>query len=282
MGVCIRPYSNPISNQILPMAQSPIGVLREATAIDAAVADALAADAPAADALAGIRATPCAGLDSARIAAALRRSILDGAYAYGDKLPAERALARLFSTSRNTVRRALDRLEESRLIMRRVGSGTFVSHAPGGGEDEISEITSPLELIEVRLALEPDMARLAVINATPRDIERLEEALRRVEGSGPDAERFTRADQGFHQLLAECTHNPLFIWIYRRINAVRGHAQWADMKDKILTAGRIANYNRQHRALFAALRGRNIEGAVAIVTEHLRKARRDLVGAESE
>ena len=225
---------------------------------------------------------PVAGLDSTRIAAALRQSILDGAYAYGDKLPAERALARLFSASRGTVRRALDRLEKTHFVVRRVGSGTFVRHAPGGGEDEISEITSPLELIEVRLALEPDMARLAVINATPRDIDHLEEALRRVEDSGPDAERFTHGDQAFHQLLAECTHNPLFIWIYRRINAVRGHAQWGDMKDKILTAGRIDDYNRQHRALFEALRGRNIEGAGAIVTEHLRKARRDLLGADSE
>ena len=134
----------------------------------------------------------------------------------------------------------------------------------------------------MRLALEPEMARLAVINATPRDIDRLEDALRRVEASGPDAERFTRADQEFHLQLAECTHNPLFIWVYRRINAVRGHAQWADMKDKILTSGRIDDYNRQHRALFEALRGRGIEGAVGIVSEHLRKARRDLVGAESE
>ena len=245
-------------------------------------ADALS-DAPA-DTLGGTAAAPglSAGLGSARIAAALRQSILDGAYAYGDKLPAERELARLFSASRSTVRRALDRLEETRLVIRRVGSGTFVSHAPGGGEDDISEITSPLELIEVRLALEPEMARLAVINATPRDIDRLEDALRRVEASGPDAERFTRADQEFHLQLAECTHNPLFIWVYRRINAVRGHAQWADMKDKILTAGRIDDYNRQHRALFEALRGRGIEGAVGIVSEHLRKARRDLVGAESE
>ena len=53
-----------------------------------------------------------------------------------------------------------------------------------------------------------------------------------------------------------------------------------DMKDKILTADRIAEYNRQHRALYDALRSRQIDGAVRIITEHLEKARSDLLGAD--
>ena len=126
------------------------------------------------------------------------------------------------------------------------------------------------------------MTRLAVVNATGRDLELLAEALAEVENSALDAEAFSRCDEKFHSRLARCTQNQLLISIYDQVNEVRGHAQWADMKDKILTSGRIDDYNRQHRALFEALRGRGIEGAVGIVSEHLRKARRDLVGAESE
>ena len=212
------------------------------------------------------------------IAAELRRAITDGVYAYGERLPPERELAHLFGASRATVRKALDSLEAARLIARRVGSGTFVSYLSRPGEDDIAEITNPLELIEVRLAVEPDMLRIATLNATARDIDRLGETLAWLEGAGADAEDFTRYDQQFHQLLAECTHNPLFIWIYSRINEVRGHAQWHAMKDQILTLERIEEYNRQHRILFEALRSRDVDGAVRIINAHLDKARRDLLG----
>ena len=37
--------------------------------------------------------------------------------------------------------------------------------------------TSPLELIEVRQAVEPQMARLAVLHASARDLETLADAL---------------------------------------------------------------------------------------------------------
>jgi DNA-binding FadR family transcriptional regulator len=219
---------------------------------------------------------------SASIAAELRRAIAEGGYAYGDKLPTERQLARLFKVSRTTVRNALELLERGHLVARRVGSGTFVSYRPVAGEGEIAEITSPLELIEVRLAVEPHATRLAVANATARDLDHLGEALVRLEGSGADTEHFTRWDVEFHQRLAECAHNPLLAWIYGRINEVRRHAQWRAMKDKILTAERIADYNRQHRALYESLRSRDVEKAVGSITEHLEKARCDLLGVDRD
>ena len=67
---------------------------------------------------------------SAAIAARLRQAILSGKYADGERLPAERDLAQHFEASRSTVRKALRRLEESHLVIRRVGSGTFVNHRP--------------------------------------------------------------------------------------------------------------------------------------------------------
>ncbi len=218
---------------------------------------------------------------SAAIAARLRQAILDGRYADGERLPAERDLAQHFEASRSTVREALRRLEESHLVTRRIGSGTFVNHRPAIDPSDIAEMTSPIELIEVRLAIEPQMARLVVVNATARDLERMGEALLRVEGSGGDREYFSRADEQFHLTLAECTRNPLMVWLYRQINDVRSHAQWDGMKDKILTETRIAAYNRQHRELYDALCNRDVDASVRIINEHLEKARRDLLGADA-
>ncbi len=214
---------------------------------------------------------------AAGIAAYLRRAIFDGVYRYGERLPAERQLAAALSSSRTTVREALRMLEQGALVTRRVGSGTYVSFRPETDEDEVAEITNPLELIDVRLAFEPHMARFATINATAKDIEAMAEVLTRLEASGGDANYFTKWDRQFHQLLADATHNALTASIYRHVNHVRGHAQWSAMKDKILSADRIDAYNRQHRALYQALRTRDSEAAIRAITGHLDEARRDLL-----
>jgi len=222
------------------------------------------------------------GEGSAAIAARLRQAILDGTYAFGARLPAERDMAQHFGTSRSTIREALRQLEEQRLLTRRIGSGTFVSHRISPDGDYIAEVTSPLELIDVRLAVEPNIARLAAVNATSRDLDRVGQVMRAVEAAGDDREAFSAADEQFHLLLAECTRNPLMAWLYRQINDVRGHRQWHSMKDKILTPARIRDYNAQHRALYEALRSRDVDGAVATIVRHLEKARSDLVGASKE
>ncbi|MGE0117782.1 MAG: FadR/GntR family transcriptional regulator [Dongiaceae bacterium] len=219
---------------------------------------------------------------SSWITGQLRKAIHDGAYAHGEKLPAERQLADAFGTSRTTVRMALDQLEQERLVTRRVGAGTFVNYRAAAKDDDVTELTSPLELIEVRLALEPHMTRLACVNATARDIDRLSEVMGRIGSICADSEGFTQWDEEFHLAIAECTRNPLLVSLYRQINDVRTHKQWNAMKDKVLTAERIADYNQQHRSLFEAIRSRDVEGAVAIITAHLHQARRQLMGAGSE
>jgi DNA-binding FadR family transcriptional regulator len=217
---------------------------------------------------------------SAWIADQLRQAIIEGTYKFGQKLPAERQLAEAFNASRTTVRLALDRLEMDKLVARRIGSGTFVSFRHPGETDDIAEITSPIELIEARLAMEPYMTRLAVLNAAAKDLEKLFEACDLAEAAGNDAQHWTEWDTQFHIRIAEASHNPLMLWIYRRVNEIRAHDQWAAMRDKVLTPQRIADYNHQHRALAEAIASRDVEGAVAMVTSHLHYARRQLMGAE--
>lgn len=216
---------------------------------------------------------------SARIVNQLRRAILDGAYGYRERVPSERELAAEFGAARGTVRTALKQLEDMNLVTRRPGSGTFVRYRGHGDDEDIAGQTSPLELIEVRLSVEPSVARLAVMHANAQDLERMEEALLRVESCGDDPDSFSRADETFHLALAESTRNPLMVWLYRHINDVRGHAQWSLRKDKILTPERIGEYNAQHRALFAAIESRDTQLAAEIMTRHLEKARSDLLGA---
>ena len=207
----------------------------------------------------------------------LKEAILGGRYRHGQRLPAERDLAEHFGASRGTVREALRRLEEERLLTRRIGSGTFVNVPDTEETGDIADKTSPLELIDVRLALEPSICRLAAVNATRRDLDRLEEIIERLQDA-TDLETFADADEAFHLQIAECTHNPLMIWLYRLTNEVRAHDQWGFMKQKILSSENIDAYNRQHRAIFEALRSRDVETVVTAIRTHLEKARLDLLG----
>ena len=217
------------------------------------------------------------------ISAYLQRAIETGAYSEGDRLPPERQLAETFQAARSTVRRALDQLEKAGLVSRRLGSGTFVGATASANRRHIdlTDQISPLQLIEARLAVEPFTTRLAVLHATRRNLDDMETVLAHAEQSINDKDSFSKWDGEFHLLIAHASGNPLLINVYRQINHVRLHAQWDAMKEKILTPEVVAAYNRQHRAIFNALNERDAQGAYALITEHLEKAREDLVKANS-
>lgn len=217
------------------------------------------------------------GSTTNEVAIQIRNRILEGQYVLDERLPAERHLAEEFSVSRGTIRSVLQILEEQHLVTRQVGSGTYVSHRELTNQQEISSITSPLEMVEVRIALEPQIIKLAIANASYRDLEELHKALRQCEDCGNDAEAFAHADTAFHMTLAHCSKNKLLHWIYERISEVRQFSQWRSMKAKLLTPERIDAYNLQHRAIYEAIAARHTSEAVAIMKKHLQSVHDDLL-----
>lgn len=214
--------------------------------------------------------------DASAIARAIAAAIRGGTHRPGDRLPAERDLATQFGGARGTIRAALDRLERQGLIARRVGSGTFVTEAANPGGD-VADLTSPQELLEARRAVEPQLVRLAVRKATPRDLALLDEALASLEACGDDIDKFGAGDLLFHERLAAATHNPLMQALFRQVNRVRGHQHWRDIQHKTLTRARIDEYHRQHRALLAAIAARDADLAERLAGGHLDEAERDMM-----
>ena len=223
---------------------------------------------------------PITASAAASIAVQMQEAIINANYSHGQRLPAERELANHFGTSRSTIREALKQLEDENLVVRRPGSGTFVNFKNVVGQSEIADITSPLELMEVREAIEPHLARLAIAHASNRSLSNLAEALERVESANQDAVAFSEADEVFHLTLADATDNPLMSWLYRQINEVRSHHQWAAARMKVLTPENIADYNRQHRAIFEAIRARDVDLSIKLLHQHISKARQDLLGID--
>lgn len=217
------------------------------------------------------------------IARELQESITNGTYGHRQQLPTERQLAVDFGASRTTVRKALTWLEDQKLVERRAGSGTYVNFEASANGEDIASRTSPLELIEVRAAIEPQIARLAVLHASGRDLERLTALVQELEAAERKADpvRYSAADEQFHLAVASCTSNPLMIWLYEQINVVRTHALWAAMRQKIITPENMRVYNTQHLAVVRAIQRRDVGGAVETMVQHMEKARNDLIGAHS-
>ena len=204
----------------------------------------------------------------------------DGTLVPGRRLPTERELARRFSVPRNAVRRTLAQLEAEGSITRHVGRGTFLAGraAPGADfpHDSVSH-TSPAELMEARLRIEPAIAELIVTNATPADFERMETCLEKAEKAAT-LDEFELWDAALHEALAEATHNRFVVRVLGMVSAVRQQAEWGKLKNRIVTPERRIEYQEEHRAIVRALKERDAESARGSIVSHLQNARRNLFG----
>ena len=92
----------------------------------------------------------------------MARKIEKGEWPDGFRLPPERELAAAYGLARNTVRRALDQLDDR--VVRLVGRGTYVrGRSPSPGPQFLGRLkeASPSDVMEVRLIIEPHAAALA-------------------------------------------------------------------------------------------------------------------------
>lgn len=115
----------------------------------------------------------------------LTRQILSGVLAPGSRLPGERELAAQYKTNRNTLREAVRRLEQMRLVTVRHGQGVTVSDFRRTGTMELlspllessrdfSELANIVrDLLPARLIVLEFAARLAVARADRADMERI-------------------------------------------------------------------------------------------------------------
>ncbi|MCP5087642.1 MAG: FadR family transcriptional regulator [Rhodobacteraceae bacterium] len=228
-----------------------------------------------------------------RIADKLFSEIVSGVHSYGTRLPSERALTEEYDLSRNTVRQALALLEDYGLTRRRVGSGSVVCYRPDDNEHsdklsikppnnmlnltELGANTSPLELSVARSILEPEIARLAVLSMTPRDIGKLFAILTEMDNVTVDGERFAELDDELRMQIARGSHNPLLISTYEMINLVSRDAAWSAQRRKSLTPGRIREYRLENRSLCEAIEQRDIESAVEYLKLLLTDFNQDLM-----
>ena len=201
----------------------------------------------------------------------LRRLLDAGDHATDGQLPTERELADRFGVGRRAVRRALDVLEIEGRIWRRQGSGTFARLGPHRTTDLISALTAStdmLEVMEVRLRIEPAIAQLAAIRASTTGIERLWQLSAKIETSR-DADGRELWDSAFHRAIAELAGNTLFLALFDVVDRVRQDDAWRHVREAARSESHLTLYTQQHAAIVAAVAERNPRAADTAMREHL-------------
>jgi DNA-binding FadR family transcriptional regulator len=135
----------------------------------------------------------------------------------GERLPDERTMATEFGVSRTSIREAVKMLETSGILVIKKALGIFVAENPGISTDPFhmdcfsDKIKVMRDWYEVRLALETEMMRMVVANASDEEIAQIVSLEREVANSIiNETDDFLDLDRQFHSLLAKSTHNDVF------------------------------------------------------------------------
>ena len=214
------------------------------------------------------------------IASALKQRISEGEWARADRIPPERDLAEQFGVARNTIRRAVDHLEQAGIVARQVGRGTFLvaTESALAGAIARMEGSSPADVMEVRQLLEPAAAAFAATSATAAELEVVEDA-HRAACEAADLASFERHDAAFHQRILLCSRNNFLREIHNLVQLVRNQAPWFEMKRRSFSEERRQIYCAEHEAILDALFQRDPIAARAAMLAHLRTVAKNLLGA---
>ncbi len=196
------------------------------------------------------------------VAAVLREAITTGQLKANQPLPQDEIASQL-RVSHIPVREALRQLQSEGLVDYQPNRGATVSAL------EPAEIA---EIYEIRAILETAAIRQAAPRLTRTQLERARTILEQAEQS-IDGATWGSLDVEFHQLMYDLIRRPqlgeMIAGLLRRVDRY-----W-------LTHGLMLKYRdefeREHRALLAALERRDAEGASALLERHLAGASRRLV-----
>jgi DNA-binding FadR family transcriptional regulator len=184
------------------------------------------------------------------------------------------------------VRKVLAELKAQGLIAQTVGSGTYATdkvlsgnsaHAikTAAAPDAVWQ-TSPAELMQARMALEPAIIEMVIGNATPADFEQMENCCKRAEAA-TSVEEFEVWDGMFHEVIARAAHNSFVARLFKLMNQARAQGEWGMLKKRSLTPERRLAYQSEHRQLLQAIKARDPVQAKALAIEHLVHVRRNLL-----
>ena len=225
--------------------------------------------------------------------ARFEKLILSGKLSIGEKLPSERELALRLGVSRPVVHDGLMDLVSKGLVSMKPRVGTVVNDYRREGSLAIltslvnynnGRLDSRLleSMLEMRMLIEVETARLAALRRTEEQLEALSDLLREEEDVASEAiDRIAEIDFGFHHMVAMATGNfvyPLLLNSFRQVYVSLTQRFFSD-------PGVLALVFGFHKDLVEAIKDRDEEMAAEIMRRllvHGRDRLKALIAEEDE
>lgn len=217
-----------------------------------------------------------------RLVHSLGQRIVSGELAPGDPLPIEARLTDEFGSSRSAVREAVKVLAAKGLVVARTKVGTTVQpethwslldpdvlawRYTGAPSDAQLD-----DLAGLRVAVEPEAARLAARGRDRRALAAIRDSYLRMESALTDPDEFHRHDLAFHRAVVEAGGNLLLV----HLDDVLGVALAATRP----VPGRDVRRSRRalpaHRAVLDAITARDADTAAARMRDLVRNPQHDI------
>lgn len=194
----------------------------------------------------------------------------------GDKLPNEFEMAEQLSVGRGTIREAVKILVSRNVVEIKRGCGTFICTHPGMIDDPLGfafvkdKIKLALDLFEVRMMIEPELAAMAAQKASSEEIEQLQKVADEVAELCRNHLPHLEKDKEFHELIARFSKNSVMPKLVPVIQT--GVAVFIEFTDFDLILDTI----QKHQMIVDAIRNHDTQSAKAAMIEHLENNRKNI------
>jgi GntR family transcriptional regulator, hexuronate regulon transcriptional repressor len=214
-----------------------------------------------------------------KVADQIAEQIEAGTYAVGERLPAERELARDFGVSRPTAREAIIALELQGIVEVRIGSGVYVTAQPSTTRAQPDGSAGPFEIMEARRLIEGESAALAATVITDAQLTELEQIVADMEDENRRHVWGEAADRRFHMAIAHATQNSAMAAVVEQLWDMRDSSPLSQRLLKMVRQQGVQPVIDEHRAIVAALRMRDAKHARAAMRKHLARVIEGLLEA---
>lgn len=221
---------------------------------------------------------------SERVADALTAEIRSGRLRPGDKLPTEPELAEQFSVSRTVVREAVSRMKSVGLVDSRQGSGVYVLEAtiPPLSFDASFAVSKEavIQMVEVRRALEAEVAGLAAQRRTATDVRQIRHAIATLDKAVEAGGDGVPEDVAFHRAIADAARNPFLLSTLQYLSRFLHGATRVTRANEARRGDFARQVKEEHQAILAAIEASDPAAARAAAFDHMNNAIRRIEEAD--
>lgn len=207
----------------------------------------------------------------------IKTKIISGEWTPGMKIMSEPQLVKEFGISRVSVREAIEKMVALNVLTKKQGGGTFVSELNASVylNSLIPMITLEksdyIDILQYRLMVEVESARLCALKCDELIIKQLEECYEEMLKSIDDMDRFTEKDLEFHRIIARGGGNSLVIKVFEILNDLLSYHQ----KNLYKTLGPSGGV-KEHKYILDAIKDGDEELSVIFIRRHIERTIREL------